>query len=177
MNVFGGETIYGGPLDKIKRELKEKNSKIAKQAGLGVRLELLNEKLCFFHLEEIKFMDFYFTRGWRVCFYEEEEVKRIEDEIERAKNVYEILKEKENRKNYFQPLYEELIERADSIGIKMTIKEDYVCLQIGKFYTGTRFFYKDYKNFIEKIEFLEDEFDNSYNNVEIKKIVNFWAVA
>ena len=116
------------------------------------RLEIANTKLALHGLETLQFGEFSFKHGWNNCYYSEREVAKIEHEIEQIEKWEEKEREIKIAKETFQPMFEELISRAEKLGFVMSFLKDKVSIQHGNYYYAKLYNNIDLSAFIEELK-------------------------
>lgn len=116
------------------------------------RLEIVNAKLALYGLETLQFCEVSFKRGWNNCYYSEREVAKIEHEIEQIEKWEEKEREIKIAKETFQPMFEELIGRAEKLGFVLSFLKDKVGIQHGNYYYAKLYNNIDLSAFIEELK-------------------------
>lgn len=121
----------------------ETASKIAKNAGLGARLEAINTRLIVLGIETIQLCEVSFKRGWNNLLYTEENVSLVESQVYKLEALALIENIRIIAKETYQPKFEMLKSRAERFGIEIVFGENNVTIIENKKYYSGRFYSKD----------------------------------
>ena len=123
---------------KAEREAKAKAdaedaSKIAKDAGLGARLEALNVRREKINLSLIEFRNCYYENWGRDYLYTEENISSLERDMTFSEKQFEAKRLQKMARNEFQPRFEAFAEELSSYGKSISFSAEKVSVDYSSF--------------------------------------------
>ena len=145
---------------KAEREAREKaeaeaTSQVAKESGLGDRLEALQPRLAALRVNNpsssygMELDEAYFSLGWSKKLYTEENVAQVERNIDYWEEQSVERLRKQQARDQFQPQFEAFASRVEALGLTLDFGTDRVECHLS-YAEGDRSFYRNFFEYNEE---------------------------